>query len=317
MRYDLCILWSYEYDADYIRFMDESLRQRGLTLLSAHPDQAGMIVDQLQRGEISLTAFHDRETDLTLIDSAPTKPLIDLICSRDIYYINHPLPARKTWDKATMHLELIAHGILTPHTIILPAYDDHPRLERIDLSPIGSPFVIKPAHGGAGEDVTLDAASWDQVCAARQVWKDDKYLLQAYVHPRVIAGREAWFRILYAGGKIFPCWWNRQTHVYTPLARWEESAFDLEALYPLTAQIADVAGIQLFSTEIALSADGKFYVVDYVNDFIDLRPQSNAADGVPDIILRAIADQLTALVESAQKGSSEMQLNGRGDLPLI
>jgi hypothetical protein len=300
MHYDLCLAWSWEYDADFVQLLEDALHQRGLTLFHAHPDQAAAIVKRLQQGDLTFSAYHDRETDLTLLHSAALAPLIEWVRAHDIFYINHSTPARKTWDKATMHLELIAAGVLTPYTIILPPYDDQPQLKPPDMTPIGSPFVIKPAHGGAGDGVVLDAQSWDRALIERKIWKDDKYLLQAYISPRLIAGREAWFRVIYSGGKIFPCWWHRQTHVYAPLAVWEESAFHLQRLRSLTEQLAQISGIQLFSTEIALTWDGQFVVVDYVNDLIDLRPQSKAADGVPDDTLRGVADQLAALVAAHQ-----------------
>jgi hypothetical protein len=53
--------------------------------------------------------------------------------------------------------------------------------------------------------------------------------------------------------------------------------------------------LQLFSTEIALAVEGTFQVVDYVNDPLDLRLQSDTPEGVPDDIVRFIAEKLTAL----------------------
>jgi hypothetical protein len=38
-------------------------------------------------------------------------------------------------------------------------------------------------------------------------------------------------------------------------------------------------------------------VVDYVNDQIDLRLQSSSPEGVPDLIVRSIAEQLVGHVE--------------------
>ncbi len=50
--------------------------------------------------------------------------------------------------------------------------------------------------------------------------------------------------------------------------------------------------MDLFSSEIALVPDGRFIVVDYVNDPLDLRLQSQTPEGVPDAIVRAIAERL-------------------------
>jgi hypothetical protein len=52
----------------------------------------------------------------------------------------------------------------------------------------------------------------------------------------------------------------------------------------------------LFSTEITLTPDGRFVIVDYVNDPIDLRLQSKAFDGVPNDIVRDITERLAEFV---------------------
>jgi hypothetical protein len=52
----------------------------------------------------------------------------------------------------------------------------------------------------------------------------------------------------------------------------------------------------LFSTEIAITSDGRFVIVDYVNDPIDLRLQSKALDGVPDEIVKDITERLVELI---------------------
>jgi len=64
----------------------------------------------------------------------------------------------------------------------------------------------------------------------------------------------------------------------------------------VAASIAHLCGLELFSTEVALTPDGLFVVVDYVNDQIDLRLQSKTPDGVPDTIVRDVATRLTTLV---------------------
>ena len=71
-----------------------------------------------------------------------------------------------------------------------------------------------------------------------------------------------------------------------------------ENLRGIARQIASICRLDLFSTEIAWTEDDRLLVVDYVNDPIDLRLQSRAADGVPDFIVERIAariaDELTA-----------------------
>jgi hypothetical protein len=115
-------------------------------------------------------------------------------------------------------------------------------------------------------------------------------------------GRRAWFRIYFVDGNIHPCWWDPETHIFAPLNADEEQRFGLSPLRLVTAKIASICHLDWFSTEIALSKDGKFVAVDYVNDGIDLRSQSNAQDGVPDKVIRAIASDLVALAARQRQG---------------
>jgi len=45
-----------------------------------------------------------------------------------------------------------------------------------------------------------------------------------------------------------------------------------------------------------MTPDGCFVIVDYVNDPIDLRPQSTSSDGVPDDIVKDIAERLVEII---------------------
>jgi hypothetical protein len=61
--------------------------------------------------------------------------------------------------------------------------------------------------------------------------------------------------------------------------------------------LAHLSELDLFSTEISLTTDGRFVIVDYINDQIDLRLQSGAVDGVPDEIVKDVVERLVGLVE--------------------
>lgn len=196
-----------------------------------------------------------------------------------------------------MHEALFAI-VHTPYTIVLASHADQPELGALDLTPLSGSFSIKPAHGGGGDGVILEARSLEQVLAARRQYPQDKYLLQQSVRPVVAGRRAAWFRVIHAAGEIYPCWWDIRTHVYTPVTAAEESHYRLAGLRDIMKTIARVCRLGLFSTEIGLADDG-LVVVDYVNDPIDLRLQSRSPEGVPDDIARFIAESLAALAASA------------------
>lgn len=293
-HYDLCLSWNWEYDADFVRLIEAACTARGLSFLQVTPDSLERVLVELENGENTFKNFFDRASE----SDVRFQPLVDWAVRHGSFCLN---PQKRTlWsrDKATMHLEFITHGLYTPHTIILSPYARHASIHPSDLEPLGGSFAIKPACEGGGDGVILEATSWEQVLAARQQYPHEKYLLQAHVTTRILDGRSAWFRVLYCDGAVYPCWWDQRTHIYTRVTAEEKGRFGLRSLRQIPVLIARICGLHLFSTEIALREDGAFLAVDYVNDPVDLRLQSKAADGVPDGFVENIAARLARLVEN-------------------
>lgn len=286
MHFDLCLPWYWEYDMDFVRFVENACREQGLTLWQITPDNLLEAVNALYKGEISFNTLLDRsQGDDRFL------PINNWAKEHHKFRINPPELSKWSEDKATMHLELISAGIHTPYTIILPPFLEQPVLPELDLTPLGRYFVIKPSNEGGSAGVILGASSLDQVLRARMEFPEQKYLLQATVTPRIIQGRPAWFRVFYSVGKIYPCWWHPLTHVFAAVTPAEEHRYDLSPLYDITRRIASICRLHWFTTEIALTHEN-FLAIDYVNDQIDTRIQSKAVDGVPDEVMRSVAEQL-------------------------
>ena len=291
-NYDLCFAWNWELDADFAMFLDQACRTQGLSLLKITPENIVELSKTFLKRQMAFQVFLDRASDTDL----RFMPIVQWAREYASYRINPYEKAIRTWDKTTMHLILIDAGLYAPYTIILPPYKEQSTLPPIDLSPLGKCFIIKPSHGGGGDGVLMEVTLWSQVLAARQEHPADKYLLQFHIVPTQLGTRAAWFRVLYCAGKVYPCWWDIQTHVYTPVTADEEAHYALRPLHDITATIARLCELDLFSTEISLTPEGRFVVVDYVNDQIDLRLQSKTPDGVPDEIVQNIAESLAGLV---------------------
>jgi hypothetical protein len=291
--YQLCLAWNWDHDADFARLLAAACETRGQTLLQVTPGDLDPILAALVTGETRFHALLDRASD----SDDRFQPIVDHARAHNMLRINPQEQSRWAWDKATMHLEFISRGLPTPYTIILPPFNEQPDPRPPDLVPLGGRFAIKPARGGGGEGVVLEASGWDQVHAARQQFPTEKYLLQAQVTPRTIDSCPAWFRVLYCNGAVYPCWWDQTTHIYTRVSADEKFHLGLRTLYELPQRIASICRLHLFSTEIALTESGQFLVVDYVNDPVDLRLHSKAADGVPDIIVENIAGRLARLAD--------------------
>lgn len=302
--FDLAVAWNWEYDADFIMLLDTACRARGLSLLQITAEKLPSTIERLRSGEVVFRMLLDRAWD---IDEA-FYPLADWGRERGVRILNDRPLALHAWDKATMHLEFITAGLHTPHTILLPPFDEKPELPPPDLTPLGSRFILKPANGGGGAGVKRDLTTWPQIQHIRQEIPSDKYLVQALITPRLTELGPAWFRVLYALGEVLPFWWNIQTHEYRPITAEHEARFGLLRLRHIARTIAAVCRLDIFSTEIAQRAgDGEFVSVDYVNDPIDLRLQSTVIDGVPDEAVRLIAERIAqrALPISGESHTTE------------
>jgi hypothetical protein len=293
-NYDLCLAWNWEYDRDFAGLLAVACEKVGLEFVQVTPENLDSTLALLGSREMSFNAFLDRASE-----SDPCfQPVVDLARQSTALRINPQELTTWSADKATMHLEFVSQGVDTPYTILLSPCQEQPGLPLLDLSPLGERFAIKPACMGGGEGVVLEATSLEQVLSVRWQYPQEKYLLQAQVTPQVLDGRPAWYRVLVCDGAIYPCWWDQLTHHYFPVRAEERFRYNLRGLYEVARRISQVCHLDLFSTEIALGTDGRFLVVDYVNDPVDLRLQSKAADGVPDAFVENIANRLVRLVSA-------------------
>ncbi len=290
-NYDLCLTWNWKYDADFVGLLNLACRSYGLSLLEITPENLSDMTQSVTSGEIGLRVFFDRASD----SDGSFIPVVQWACDRVDHHINFHKLACRAWDKVAMH-QIISASLDTPATVTLPPYNEQPFLPEIDLSSLGESFTIKPANGGGGIGVINEATTLSQVLEARQEFPTQRYLLQDYIIPPRFGSRAAWFRVIYCAGEVYPCWWDNDTHIYAHVTSDEEASYDLGSLRSVTSSVANLCGLTLFSSEIAVTSDGRFVVVDYVNDPIDLRLQSKAFDGVPDDIVKDISERLAQLL---------------------
>ncbi len=296
-QYDLAVAWSWEHDVGFLASLRARCEERDLALLEITPGLLAAAVAALRAGELSFHALLDRAWD----GDPAFRPLADHARRVGARLINDPALAERAWDKATMHLEFISAGLHTPYTVLLAPYGDEPDLPEPDLAPLGDRFLLKPAHGGGGVGVRRNLTTWEQIQAVRRRHPDEKYLAQAWLTPRLTEDGPAWYRVVYACGEVLPFWWGVASHAYRAVTAADEARHGLAGLRPMTSAIAAICGLDLFSTEIARrDDDGELVSVDYVNDPIDLRPRSRAADGMPDDALARIAARVATMAAEAR-----------------
>lgn len=293
---DLAVAYSWEYDNDFIGAINKIFSDRELNFLPISFDNLKVTIDKIQNNEITIRYFLDRASDA----EEEFIPLAKLIEEKRFFIINQYSNVQFAIDKATMHLEFIANGINTPYTIIISPYKEKKDIELTveQLAKLGRPFIIKPANTtGGGIGVVLGAETLADVLKARQHLENDKYLLQEKIEPIEFDGRRFWFRSFYSFGKIIHCWWNDLTHIYKEVSQDEFEKYNLDEMNLIVKKIHNITNLDFFSTEIALTKENKFIVIDYVNDQCDMRFQSKHYDGVPDNVIYTIINSLADFIK--------------------
>lgn len=304
--YDLGIAWNWEFDREFVELIITMARSRGITSCEIIRTNVDWMLGQWRDHQTGFQVMLDRASD----EEEAFHPFATEAEHRfqrgEVRLINPYSLLKKAADKATMHLELLAYGIQVPYTIIISPYNQKEEvgLSLKDLANLGRPFIIKPANTtGGGIGVVLGAETLKDVIETRQHHKNDKYLLQEAVKPGNLSENRGWFRVFYAFGSLYPCWWDDQTHLYEEVTAEEETSFGLTPLRTVTSVIQEACGLDFFSTEIVFTRDERFVVVDYVNEMCDMRLQSSHRDGVPDKIVSSIASSLVDFVVQQKKSS--------------
>jgi hypothetical protein len=280
-RFDVVALWDWDFDDDFIHLLLTGAYKRHLSARAFHTSEFSTF----------LRLFPQFTPPRLVIDRASdVQPaLLPLLTEWRRYgtrLINDAQQMIWCKDKATMHLELVQQGIPVPYGIILSSQDHIETAVTEALQKLGSPFVIKPAEGGGGEGVILEAQSIHDLHKALAESKSGKIILQKRVRPRLLNGRRAWFRVFYVQGQVIPCWWDDLTHHYKKA---DDLPADLsQALCSIVLRIAAIAAISFFSSEIALTEEGYLFVIDFVNEMCDMRLQSRHVDGVPNDLVQHI-----------------------------
>ncbi len=299
--FDFCVATDWEYDRDFINLIERLAHDKhGLTTYIVEPFNLEETITRIRSGDIKFNFFYDRGSDT----SPNFLELHNLMLQNDVSILDSLERLKWASDKATMHLEFIANGLLTPYTIIIPPFN---KKEKIyfsvdDLAKLGRPFIIKPANTtGGGIGVVDGAETLQDILKVRKEYDSDKYLLQEKVAPIEKDGRRFWFRGFFCCGFIDCSWWDNMTHIYETLTPDQVKFYNLDELFNFVEKISNIIKLNFFSTEIALNRGGKFIVIDYVNEICDMRMKSHHFDGVPDKIVHKIVNQIVDYVKENKK----------------
>ena len=304
--YGLAIAWNWEFDADFVEGIEHACARRGISTFRIDPHNLAGVIDKVSSGHLEFDLFFDRASDA----DPRFLPLAAESRRRGCRVVNPHDCVLRAIDKSVMHYILMTHGIHVPNSIILPPYGKH---EHVELSPqdmerLGIPFVIKPANTtGGGTGVVMNARTLHDVLHARKEHPDDTYLVQETIVPKILDGKRAWFRAYWVFGQVILCWWDDQTHQYSELHDEDERRHGLAGLRPIMETIERACQLDFFSSEVAMTEERRFIVVDYVNEVCDMRLQSKFGNGAPDAVVRRIEEIIALEAEHALRGKKAVE----------
>jgi hypothetical protein len=294
----------------------------GLSCGLIHDGNIAEVIERIAAGQMTV-GYHLDYYALWHRPDDPYARLAQVIEDTGGRSVNSPARARAFTDKATAVITLRQHCLGVPGTVIFrPCASIRPltlaERNRVGLTSPGSYAYLKPANGFAGQGVVrvagTDEALSAALSAARRLEPDETFLLQREVTPPLLVcedgiARPAYWRVLYQSGEVMPFWWAHQDQVgpapsYRPLAPAELRRHRLEAVLAYVRELAELTGMEWFSTELCLgdgtdpsrhtvtTSEGRqrpVLAIDPVNDQCDVDVQSRWPGAAPDESVRRIA----------------------------
>lgn len=282
--YDLAIAYKWKYDKEFVELIEHRFQLSGLRTFVIGKFNLSEVIALTRKNKISFKAFLDRASD----EDPEFLPLSSILKKHHCYLVNPHNKILKSNDKVLMHNKLLKKKFQLPNTFPIQPYDKQNELliTHEELKLLGDIFIIKPAtFSGGGEGVIRNATSIEQIQIERIKNHSDKYLVQEKIKPKTLNERRAWFRVIYAFGHVIPTWWDDKTHIYYKVTDSEIKKHNLHQLSKISKKLARITRLDYFSTEVALTKDHKFILIDYVNDQCDMRLKSNHVDGIPDEVV--------------------------------
>ena len=283
------VAWNWQYDIDFIRWLDESFHKAGLGSYLIGLHNLAQTTGEVERGERRFLWFLDRASD----EDPNFLKLNQLLTAKGTRILNAHDRYLRANDKAEIHHELATSGLNLPATLIVPAYDQEPQLNPTVIESFAKPFIVKPAKGSGGRGVLTGAKNIDEVNQVRAKHHTQRFLIQQKIEPQILGDRRAWFRVYFVCGTVIPCWWDDRTHRYIVFDPQDSRGINGAELDRIIRVIAGISELDFFSAEVALDTHGRYVVIDYVNTPCDMRLQSKYANAVPDGLVQQIVAALT------------------------
>jgi hypothetical protein len=290
--FDLGIAWDCEFDNEFVNDLNDRTLKEGLQPYLIHVYNFFSSLKDITEGELSFHCFFDRSLD----DSPTFGGLADFLKKKDIHFINHPDDVKNSIDKSKIHSMFISYGLPIPKTVFIKPQEEKQILEA-KIQHVSVPCVLKSAFGSYGDSPILTINSLDDALRLMEQEEDKSYFAQEQVSPINLENKPTWFKVLYCFGEIIPCRWHPVNREYEILSSRQIYRLGLHEVWPITKKIRQACKLDFFSTDIVMEEQGKFLIVDYVNDRPDMRKKSKFKDALPDEIVDKVISNIIAFVK--------------------
>ncbi len=293
--FDFGVGWPVENEEEelFIKTLKNECEARKMKFIFIDDKVSAALSNKIKKGEFKLKFYLDMASE-TFDPKDEFIKFSYALKDSGTRIVADPDDVKAAADKSITHFDLARAGVPVPFTIVIRNWEPTRRLTEEEKEKLGFPFVIKPALGYGQKGVKIvQRQSLKEIAEARKFNMGDNFLLQEFIEPSDIGGDVAWFRNFHVFGEVIPCWWHPDTHVYRQVTMREMDELKLLPLARITTEIARVTRIDWFSCEIAVNKNnGKFIVVDYMNDQCAINPQSKHKDGVPDELVVHLAERI-------------------------
>ncbi|KPJ67293.1 MAG: hypothetical protein AMJ43_05420 [Coxiella sp. DG_40] len=309
VSYDFGVGWPDIEENDlFLMALRSECQVRNMKFIVITEKDLPKIIKEIENGKLHVEFYLDMASNIY-----DENDLFSRLCyclkDSGCYIVDDPDDVKSAADKSITHFKLSNARIPTPYTIVIRHWAPSHRLIEEERHKLGSPFIIKPAlgYGQKGVKIIHSHRPLKDISDARLFDPGDNFLLQEIIKPVNLNGRPGWFRIYNLFGEIIPCWWHQETHEYWQVTLKETVEYHLLPVIKIAAEIAAIVKIDWFSCEIAISnKDNKFYAIDYMNDQCAIYPKSQYKDGVPDDIIKIIAERLVEKAWRRKIGESTL-----------
>jgi hypothetical protein len=296
--YDVVMTHNLDADEFFIHCVQRRCAERSLSFFLIEPVWVEAFHEALRADRVWARVLLNLHSEHHLPEDRFHR-LVRMAGERGVQVVDPLEVALPAFDKARLHPRLVEAGFEVPDTLIVSREEARDgQLDAARLALLGSPFVIKPAMGYGRRGVILDAVGAEDLERSVAAWPDAHYLLQRLESVAELDGQPAYFRVFHVFGSIWSCWWNCHTDGYRRVTDEEERTHGLAVLGDLVRRVAALTGMRFFSSEIAMSAPGRFVLIDYVNDQCHMLSQgANPRMGVPNTVVAEIAGRLVDAAE--------------------